>query len=76
MAIHCILSTILGIKRIKMAELVRMSNVSKTTINAMYHDRVKKIDYSVLNRVYKALDCAVGDLIEYVPDEDNNDLSK
>ena len=44
MAIHCRLSTILGIKRIKMAELVRMSSVSKTTINAMYHDRVKKID--------------------------------
>ena len=70
MAIHCKLSTILGIKRIKMAELVRMSNVSKTTINAMYHDRVQKIDYSVLNRICAALDCTVGDLIVYVPDED------
>ena len=70
MEIDCKLSTILGYKRIKIAELVRMSNVSKTTINAMYHDRVQKIDYSVLNRICAALDCTVGDLIEYVPDED------
>ena len=75
MVIHCILSTILRIKRIKMAELVRMSRVSKTTINAMYHDRVKKIDYSVLNCICNALDCAVGDLIEYAPDKGVNDSS-
>ena len=68
MSVHCRLSTILGIKRIKMADLVRMTGVSKTTVNAMYHDRVKKVDYGVLDRICKALDCTIPDLIEYVPD--------
>ena len=68
MSVHCRLSTILGVKRIKMAELVRMTGVSKTTINAMYHDKVQKIDYGVLDRICKALDCTISDLIEYVPD--------
>jgi len=68
MSVHCRLSTILGVKRIKMAELVRMTGVSKTTINAMYHDKVQKIDYGVLDRICKALDCTIQDLIEYVPD--------
>lgn len=66
MAIHCKLSTILGEKRIKMAELVRLTGVSKTTINAMYHDRVQKIDYSVVDRICKALECDLSDILEYV----------
>lgn len=67
MAIQCKLSTILGERRIKMAELVRMTGVSKTTINAMYHDKVKKIDYGVLDRICTALECQVGDIIQFVP---------
>ena len=66
MAIHCRLSTLLGERRIKMAELSRMTGVSKTTINAMYHDRVRKIDSGVLERICKALDCGLSDILEYV----------
>lgn len=69
MAIHCRLSTLLGERRIKMAELSRMTGVSKTTINAMYHDRVRKIDYGVLERICKALDCGLSDILEYVEED-------
>lgn len=69
MAIHCRLSTLLGERRIKMAELSRMTGVSKTTINAMYHDRVRKIDYGVLERICEALDCGLSDVLEYVEEE-------
>mgnify|MGYP002468299236 FL=1 len=69
MAIHCRLSTLLGEKRIKMAELSRMTGVSKTTINAMYHDRVRKIDYGVLERICKVLECKLSDVLEYVEED-------
>lgn len=64
MVIHCRLSTLLGERRIKMAELSRLTGVSKTTINAMYHDRVRKIDYSVLERICTSLDCGISDILE------------
>lgn len=72
MAIHCRLSTLLGERRIKMAELTRMTGVSKTTINAMYHDRVRKIDYGVLERICEALDCKLSDIVEYVVEDISN----
>ena len=71
MSVHCKLSSILGDKRIKMAELARMTGVSKTTIHAMYHDRLQKIDYHVIDRICGALECTVGDLIVYIPDTEN-----
>lgn len=64
MVIHCRLSTLLGERRIKMAELSRLTGVSKTTINAMYHDRVRTIDYSVLERICTSLDCGISDILE------------
>ena len=66
MSIHCRLSSVLGNKRIKMSELSRMANVSKTTLHFMYHDKLQKIDFGVLDRICSALDCTVADLIEYV----------
>lgn len=70
MAVHCVLSTILGKKRIKMADLIRMSGVSKTTINVMYHDRAQRVDLDVMDRICKALDCDIPDLLSYVPDSE------
>ncbi len=68
MAIHCKLSAVLGEKRIKQAEVARMTGISKTTINALYNDRVQKVDYSILNKLCACLACNLNDLLEYTPD--------
>lgn len=69
MAIHCKLSTILGEKRLKMSDLVRLTGVSKTTIHGMYHDRVTRIDYGVMNKICNALKCDLSEILVYTPDE-------
>lgn len=69
MGVHCRLSTLLGEKRMKQAELVRLTGLAKGTVTALYHDRVGKVDYAVLGRICRVLDCRPGDLLVYVPDE-------
>ena len=55
-----------------MADVVRMTGVSKTTIHAMYHDRVTKVDYGVTEKLYGALKCTPGDLF-VLEDDDTNE---
>lgn len=69
MAIHCRLSTVLGERRLKQLDVVRATGLAKATVGALYHDKVKKVDYDVVNKLCAFLGVDVGDLFRYVPDE-------
>ena len=64
------LSRILGEKRIKMAELSRRTGISKYALHKLYHEKNKGIEFATLEKLCQALECSVGDLLEYVPEED------
>jgi putative transcriptional regulator len=70
MAIHCKLSTILGEKRLKRADVVRETGLSKGTVHALYYDRVRRVDYGVLEKICKYLNCDLGDLLVYIKEEE------
>ena len=69
MAIHCRLSSILGAKRLKMSDIARETGLAKATVHALYHDRVQKVDYRVIDKLCAALNCQPGDLFEYIPNK-------
>lgn len=69
MAITCKLSTLLGERRLKMAEVARATGLAPNTILGLYHDRVRKVDYHVLDKLCEFLGCQVGDLLVHVPSE-------
>ena len=71
MAISCRLSTILGEKRLKMADVVRETGLAKGTVHALYHDKVTKVDYRVLDKLCSFLDCEPGDILVYIKDDKN-----
>lgn len=70
MAIHSTLSAVLGARRIKQNKLAELAGVSTNTINSLYNDKVTMVSYNVLNKICKALDCEVADILKYVPDEE------
>ena len=53
-------------KRMKKLDLQHAIGCSSATITAMSKD--KRVSLDVIDRICKALDCRVEDVIEYVPD--------
>lgn len=53
------------------SDLHYASGVSYPTVSRLWDsdEKIRQIDVTVLSKLCKALNCSVGDLLEYVPDE-------
>ncbi len=66
------LSDLLGKHKMTQKTLSNMTNIRPATISKMYYEEVKRIDIKQLNSICKAFDCEISELLEYIPDDDNN----
>lgn len=62
------LSKLLGERRMTQAELANRTGIRPATINELYHELVDRINIEHLNRICKALNIKVEDILEYMPD--------
>ncbi|ASN94363.1 helix-turn-helix domain-containing protein [Enterocloster bolteae] len=63
------LSRLLGEKRWSQAKLARITGIRASTINDIYNEFSERISLEHLNRICRALDCDISDILEYIPDE-------
>ncbi len=63
--IKCHLSTLMGQRKLKIADVAREINENRNTISLLYHETAKRIDFDVLDKLCRYFDCTVADLIEY-----------
>ena len=56
-------------KEIKKTELSEMANVSMTSIAKL--GRNENVNTEILNKICVALDCDVSDIMEFVPEQNN-----
>ncbi len=61
------LSRLLGEKRMSQRRLAEATGLRPNTINELYNERAKRIDFTTIERLCRALDCQVSDLFEYIP---------
>lgn len=61
------LPVLLAEKRLKVADLIRMTDISKSTMHKIYNDQTTRIDFETIDKICEALEVQVGDLFEYVP---------
>lgn len=67
--IRIYLSRLLGDRRWTQAELAAKTKIRPTTISEMYNEIIERVNLEHLDRICKALDCKLSELIDYVPDE-------
>ena len=70
------LPTLLAERRLKVADAVRATGVSKTTLHKIYNDQSSRIDFYTIDKLCEYLEVGVGDLFEYVAEVEPKDIKK
>lgn len=69
MAIVVRLDVILAQRKVKSRELAQIIGISEQNLSMLKSGKVKGVRFETLNKICIALDCQPGDLLEFVPDE-------
>ena len=57
-------------KRMKLTELAEATGIALNNLSVLKTNKARAIRFSTLNSICKALNCTPGDLLEYIPDEE------
>lgn len=64
--IKCHLSTIMGERRLKIADVARDTNINRGTITRMYHEEATRVDLDIIEQLCLYFRISVGDLYEVI----------
>jgi putative transcriptional regulator len=62
--IKCHLSKILGDKKLKVAEVARVTGINKNTLHRLYNETATRVELDVIEILCKYLDVDIGELLE------------
>lgn len=67
--VHLTLKEYIDARNITRYQLSQRSGVQYQTLDKYYKDSIGRYDSDILSRICEALDCTIGDILEYVKDE-------
>jgi len=59
-------------RRMKLKDLAEVTGLAVNNLSVLKTNKARAIRFSTLNRLCKALNCTPGDLIEYIPETQEN----
>lgn len=59
-------------RRMKLKDLAEAAGLAVNNLSILKTNKARAIRFSTLNSLCKALNCTPGELIEYIPDADEN----
>ncbi|MGW0432326.1 helix-turn-helix domain-containing protein [Micromonospora sp. NPDC003197] len=71
MAIIVDIDVQLAKRKMPVGEFVAAVNISAANISVLKNGRAKAIRFSTLDAICRVLDCQPGDILRWVPDEDD-----
>jgi putative transcriptional regulator len=76
MSIITNLDVILAKRKMTLTQLSKAIGISLTNLSLLKTDNVKDLRYNTLEKICIVLDCQPGDILEYRPDEDEDENSE
>ena len=64
------LDLVMAQKRISAGRLVELIDLTPANLSILKNNRAKAVRFSTLNALCRELDCQPGDILEYIPDEE------
>ena len=70
MSIDVRLNVLMAERKMRLNELAAKVGVSEVNLSKLKNDKAKAVRFSTLNALCQALDCQPGDLLRYIPDDE------
>lgn len=64
--IKCHLSRLMGEKKVKIADVSRVTGINRGTLTRLYQETAERVDLDVLDKLCLYFGCKAGDLLEHV----------
>jgi len=68
--IKCHLSRLMGEKKLKMVDVARGCGIPRRSVSKLYYEKAKRVDFETLDKLCWFFECQVGDLLEFIPDDE------
>ena len=76
MAIRINLDVMMAKRKKGVTELAKEIDITLANLSILKNGKAKAVRLETLNAICKALDCQPGDILEYVPEEEGDELSE
>lgn len=64
------LDVVMARRKVRSRTLARAIGISETNLSLLKSGKVRGLRFATLDAICRYLDCAPGDILEYLPDED------
>lgn len=67
--IKCHLSRLMGERKLKLADVARLTGLHRNTVTLLYNETAARVDLETIEKLCDLFKCQVEDLFEYQPNK-------